>query len=436
MLRTVAFTLLQFAGAALFAFGIGVDFLLPGTSPGLNLPQFLLIAAGALLFLGAWRARRGLSRRGMGGRRLHRVAAVPLIALLTLIALEVVLTLWGIATYYPADVQLPEMRLISWQLCDEAGCRLNYDGIQLMCAAGDFEGRHCKINRQGFGDDEDFVASQNHSDRARLIMLGDSFTQGYSADVGKSYVETLEAVLPEAIIWNLGITTTGTNRHLEIFQTYGPMLKPQLTVLGFYMNDFTDNVLGRRISLQLRDDAGNLTWLRFELVNRWGTTVNRPSELIYAYGQHNVLPPESELERLIGLTRLGSLLFRVIDQASPVFADQSWQRQQQQTRIYLEQLRDAVDATGSDFLVMLIPRREDFGAPSEQYAAAITMMKALSIPYISLVELLDATADYAPEPDLHWNNTGHQKVGALLADCVESVLAGGALADCEHVITR
>ena len=39
-----------------------------------------------------------------------------------------------------------------------------------------------------------------------------------------------------------------------------------------------------------------------------------------------------------------------------------------------------------------------------------------------------------PLPDLHWNNAGHQKVGALLSDCVQVFIDSGSLGDCEHVV--
>ena len=61
-------------------------------------------------------------------------------------------------------------------------------------------------------------------------------------------------------------------------------------------------------------------------------------------------------------------------------------------------------------------------------------MTELQLPYIDPTPILDPDEDYAPLPDNHWNNSGHQKVGALLSDCIEVFIATGNLGDCENVI--
>ena len=56
-------------------------------------------------------------------------------------------------------------------------------------------------------------------------VLGDSFTAGYNAEIGKSYVETIEANLPDSIVWNTAIGGTGTNHALASFESLAPLLK-------------------------------------------------------------------------------------------------------------------------------------------------------------------------------------------------------------------
>ena len=53
---------------------------------------------------------------------------------------------------------------------------------------------------------------------------------------------------------------------------------------------------------------------------------------------------------------------------------------------------------------------------------------------MEVIDLLDPVADYAEPPDIHWNNAGHQKVGALLTECVDEFIASGDLANCERVV--
>ena len=86
------------------------------------------------------------------------------------------------------------------------------------------------------------------------------------------------------------------------------------------------------------------------------------------------------------------------------------------------------------YWLCLIPYREDLAQPSEHHQLAAKLMDELDIPYMPTLDLLDPVEDYAQPPDNHWNNSGHQKVGAYLSECVAAFIASGDLADCEHVM--
>ena len=82
-------------GLIIALFGASADYILPTSSPGLNLPQLLVIAAGLSLAWGAGRLARGL--REHGGKAI-------VIALFTLLALELILTAVGTTVYFPTEV--------------------------------------------------------------------------------------------------------------------------------------------------------------------------------------------------------------------------------------------------------------------------------------------------------------------------------------------
>ena len=65
LLLSAAFTLLTAFGLAIAALGLGIDFLLPGTSQGFSIAQLLLVAAGLLLALASLAMRRVELRRRM-----------------------------------------------------------------------------------------------------------------------------------------------------------------------------------------------------------------------------------------------------------------------------------------------------------------------------------------------------------------------------------
>ena len=61
-------------------------------------------------------------------------------------------------------------------------------------------------------------------------------------------------------------------------------------------------------------------------------------------------------------------------------------------------------------------------------------MEEIELSYMDLADVLLEDEDYAPPPDIHWNSAGHQKVGAILSDCIQSFIASGKLDDCQHVV--
>ena len=425
-----AWRLLLIVGILITILGAGSDYLLPGASPGLNLPQLLIIVAGLVIAFGAIRLRRaGRQNRRFGGARKTLLKALT-ITLLTLILLEGVLAARGRATYFPRQIPEQNVREVPWGICDELGCRKQYEAVLDACAAGYLWGIRCVINRDGFGDTDEFVEAEDFPLRDRILIMGDSYTRGFHADVGKSYVDRLEAEMPDAVVWNVAEPGTATNQAVLTFAGIAPRLKPQLSILGFYMNDFPENLVPKDMSLRLIDDEGKQYFVtRFE-EDRWGNPVDLPADMVNAYLAVGATPPLSEFERLLGTTHLGTLALRTLDYVLGIDSeDLSFDRQKRVTRQLLAQLRDDVAALDSQFLVLLIPGQADVDAPGEPYRTAIQLFEELRIPYLEARPVLDA-ADYTG----HWSTEGHQKVGAYLSECVIAFFEKGELSDCERVV--
>lgn len=416
-------------GMLLALLGLGIDYLLPGASPGLNLPQLLIIIAGLALAAGSWRFRSGFA-----SVRAKTAALGLVISLATLVVLEIVLTLIGIATYLPFDFPEIETNVAQTQGCDDRGCRLNYEATLANCAAGLSAGRRCIVNRQGFADTDEFVANDEMANRMRVMVMGDSFAHGYSADVGESFVETIESLLPEIVLWNTGIYNTATNQDLAAFNEFAPQMQPQLSILGFMTNDFSGNLTPLDGWTQIVEQSGVINSFRRFTYNRWGIPVERREEFVFAYAIRGKMPPVGILERIIGRTRLGTLALRLQDSLTRMTLDNSIEYRMDVTRRHLMELRDRAKALGSELLVFLIPYAEDFEPRSEEYRAAIVLFEEIGIPYLEVIDNLDPIADYAEPPDDHWNNSGHQKVGLILAKCIEAYIASGDLGDCDNVV--
>lgn len=421
------FTLLAGLGLLIALFGLRIDFLLPGSYPGLNLAQLTVIASGLLLSLLFFAMRSAAVRQRIWEKTRGYLWTVLLITAVTLLALEFVLSIGGAPTYYPTYIPETPLDEALYRACDETGCRFVQERMDAACARGHLPdpSRYCMINRQGFSDTQDFVAGADFDGRIRILALGDSFTWGMSADLGKSYVETIEANFSKSIVWNAGIPGTATREALSVFQAYAPALQPQMAILGFYKNDFQENVMpverwiwqeGGPALGQYQLDSGGMD---LEPQSPWQHT-------------NYFVPPANELQRLIGVTRLGSWALKTINVVRRGCS--ALDCQLDATRGYLRDLRDAAAAQDTALLVLLIPHWEDLDAASQHDQAAAQLMEELNLPYLDLRPILDLS-DYATHPDDHWNNAGHQKVGTLLSACIEALQIAGDWTGCEQVAT-
>ena len=189
----------------------------------------------------------------------------------------------------------------------------------------------------------------------------------------------------------------------------------------------------------LLKESGELVVVRPYTHDRWGRAVEQTDVDAYVWWARGLYPPQSDLERRIGQTRLGGLALRLLDGLAVKETERASQESYEPTRQYLRQLRDAAQARDSDLLALLIPAaahddRNFVKDNAELYEDAQAIMRELRIPFIDAQAFIDAVADYVPLPGDHWNNQGHAKVGALLTDCARAFFASGGFAGCEHVV--
>ncbi|MCY3779005.1 MAG: hypothetical protein OXG78_01730 [Chloroflexi bacterium] len=382
----------------------------------------MLIAVGLGLSLLAYGLRQARLRRWLA----QNLVAGLLVCVATLAILEVALTVLEFSTYYPMELPTEYQDFLPWRTCDEAGCHFIRDVALANCEEGSVS-RTCALNPQGFSDTQPFFADEDYALRDRILILGDSFTFGMTADVGSSYVEILESSAPESIVWNTAIPGAGTHHALKNFETYAPLLQPQVTILGFYMNDFENNMLSLSDWFASEDPTDETVVVWRDL---WGNAIQLDQRSAFYYRQAGVDPPANKIERFVGTTRLGTLALQFIDAIGRIKNDVGGMSSLSVTitREYLHRLRDAAVAEDTALLVLLIPRQGDIGRPSALFKNAIQLLEELQIDYLNPVNALDAKLDYAP--DEHWNNAGHQKIALLLRSCLGGFQANSNFRDC------
>ncbi len=100
-------------------------------------------------------------------------------------------------------------------------------------------------NSRGFRGTKDFPYAKP-AGTLRVLSLGDSHTQGYEVSHDAAYPSVLERALKdrgtEAEVINTGVSGFGTAEELVLLEHEGVKYAPDAVTLGFFANDFEDNV--------------------------------------------------------------------------------------------------------------------------------------------------------------------------------------------------
>ena len=99
------------------------------------------------------------------------------------------------------------------------------------------------INSMGFHDIEH--EKNKGGNVPRILAVGDSFTASIHVETSKGWTQTLQRELrkmgyPSSDVVNLGLDGTGTDVHLSILKHYLPIFQPDVAILAFFKNDFSD----------------------------------------------------------------------------------------------------------------------------------------------------------------------------------------------------
>jgi len=100
-------------------------------------------------------------------------------------------------------------------------------------------------NQQGFRNHEE-IPYQKKKDEVRVLVLGDSHTFGYEVNQEQTYAAVAQQLLRKsglnATVINAGLSGTGTSEQLVFFEQEGISYEPDYVILGFFSNDFDDNL--------------------------------------------------------------------------------------------------------------------------------------------------------------------------------------------------
>lgn len=108
-------------------------------------------------------------------------------------------------------------------------------------------------NSRGFRNARDFAYDKPRG-TFRLLSLGDSHTQGYEVRQDFTYTAVAERMLAargvKAEGLNAGVSGFSTAEALAFLESEGVRYRPDVVVLGFYANDFEDNLKAGLFALE------------------------------------------------------------------------------------------------------------------------------------------------------------------------------------------
>jgi lysophospholipase L1-like esterase len=410
---------LTLLGLVIIVAALLVDVVMGGLSSGIGPLQLIVALCGLLLMIFPWLPLTFVGRGGL----------VLVSVLVMTVLLEVALSLAGFKAEYHAPPNFDpnatvELEIERGRVCNaERGCHWNVELLR-SCPASS-QDRICRINEYGLSSEHEFTADSLPEDSYRILVLGDSFTWGASADYGQGWVDILERELQNStpvIVWNAAMPGTGTSQAILTARNLLSIMQPDLVILGFHSgNDFADNLYpyDRFINV-IAADGSSVTVQQYSLAANGEPFRETDAVINYRTNGYNVSSVSgigARVDALLRSTRLGTLLIGAYRVAT-------WNTYNiPPTQALLEQLQQLVSESGSELHVVIIPEENDTVNPGQKYRAAVTVLENISIPYIDTLPVLEIT-DFQNEnaTNKHLNNAGHLTVGMLVVDYVHQLI--------------
>ncbi len=288
----------------------------------------------------------------------------------------------------------------------------------------------CTHNSQGLRSEVEYTR-EKRADR-RILVLGDSFTYGWGVDEDQTFCHLVERMMrersPETEVVNAGNPGKGTDYALKFFRTKAADIKPDLTILCFFTNDFKENLLQHYYIMQ---PSGELTERNVD------REVSALKSRFWTSDLYNFMLRHSHLANLARKASFRALKGpderinrRKVDQLrEDTAADHDADRSFDLTRVLVENLASDVRESGSDFMLFYFPsvgEVQQFSNGGGQGQRERWFEEITSLAGLEAYSVTDWLSSSPFDPrrlyfsDGHWTPLGH----FLAAQYMHSVIAG------------
>ncbi len=262
-------------------------------------------------------------------------------------------------------------------------------------------------------------------DTRRIVVLGDSFTDGSEVGDTETYTWLLQQRLADTEVINLGVYSYSTAQELVTLETVGLRFDPDLVILMTLDNDLWNNVVnfsgfgpaprfvldGNSLEFEGTDHPNAREAFRAtNLPVPWMTGAHRHSYLYYLLNHY--------VYQRLHNDRIWAF------QKAQVDAVPEAQKRELYLRI-VDRIHEAVQEAGTELLVVFAyPRSALQQNQTSPHSDLASELEGRGIAALDLFDSLKTAQETASEPiyfehDIHWNPAGHQVVATLL----EKVLA-------------
>lgn len=363
----------------------------------------------------------------------HALRIITIVSgiIVTLFLIEVALALAGVFPIYQVNFEAKHDGTIS---CDDTiGCHHNYDVITAECTQHvHLMMRHCNINQDGYFDSDDFQ-SLDDLGAHRILLMGDSFTFGYTAEIGRSWAEVAEQTIQDLdiTVWNAATPGTATQNAILKLEQFTPSLNPQLAILGFHFTDIYDNTLPIDQWYILDTGRSGGIWVKqYRLTDALEVEQVSPTAL-YFRAQGVDVTDLARWQRVLLSTRTGTVILprlmglQLRKEPQTYFErPEGWyEAGLKATSTYLQELKSIADQHRVQLLVLVIPDNVYLKWNTSTHDDITNMLDSLSIAYITVDDLVNLDDYVNDNPnDTHWNNSGHGKAGQRVGACLRYML--------------
>lgn len=290
---------------------------------------------------------------------------------------------------------------------------------------------------------------ESDEEAPEVMILGDSFAYGMGVENGETAASQLAGILhergTEARVTNAARIGAGPGYALRLLQTRGADWRPEVVVYLFYVNDYAN--------LQLEtyfDVAEDRTLTPVPPRNEPRQLKAKLSALPGAYTVQSHSHVAGLVRRVavgaLGDTGPGPSLYDLDTLSAPTPYSEPYRAWL--ADVYLEALRDEVQARGGRFLAFYLPSAAEVaslrrtGQPTEDETTFLSVLGRLGVDGLAFTRPLAQTdrpiaALYYPE--IHWRPLGHAVAAQAMADpvqaaiCVQNPARGGCATAPEDV---